>query len=348
MGTIHAKTSRPYDIVIGQGILGQCGDAVKELFPEGQTVIVTDDNVEPLYLETLKRSFQRCEIECVAFIIPNGEESKSTDIYTELLEFLAKRNMTKSDFITALGGGVVGDLAGFAAASYLRGIPYIQIPTTLLAAVDSSIGGKTAINLSGGKNLVGAFHQPSLVWCDYTTHETMDPLRYADGIAEIVKYAVLKGGDLFTLLEKENLYKHVEEIIEECVRLKLSIVSEDEFDTGKRQFLNLGHTLGHAIEARSRFDISHGHAVACGMTAMADVAALNGLADYDCSDRIGKVLKRYGLPTKMPYDYRELIPYIKNDKKRRGNKIKLIIPENIGRCRMISLSVKDLDSFFRT
>ena len=333
MGTIRANTSTPYDIVIGQGILGRCGDVVRDLFPEGQTVIVTDDNVEPLYLEKLKRSFQRRDIECVAFIIPNGDGSKSTDIYTELLEFLAKRDMTKSDFITALGGGVVGDLAGFAAASYLRGIPYIQIPTTLLAAVDSSVGGKTAINLGSGKNLVGAFHQPSLVWCDCATHETMDPLRYADGIAEVVKYAVLKGGDLFTLLEKENLYKHVEEIIEECVNLKLKIVTADEFDEGQRQFLNLGHTLGHAIEAKSRFEISHGHAVACGIVAMADVAALNGLADYDCADRISQVLKRYGLPTKMPYDYRELIPYIKNDKKRRGNKIKLIIRKAFGSLR---------------
>lgn len=346
MKTITASTSRPYDIVIGQGILGQCGDVIQSLFPGGETVIVTDDNVEPLYLDILKRTLEDAGIGCVAFIIPNGEESKSMDIVEELLEFLAKRNVTRTDFITALGGGVVGDLAGFAAAAYLRGIPYIQIPTTLLAAVDSSVGGKTGVNLKSGKNLAGAFHQPSLVWCDYDTHKTMDPERYSDGIAEAIKCAVLKGEDFFSLLETENLYKHVEEVIENCIRLKLRIVSEDEFDTGRRQFLNLGHTIGHAIEARSGYEIPHGHAVACGMVAIADIAATNGLADFDCRDRIANLLKRYGLPTELPYPIEELTPYIENDKKRFGSTLRLIIPENIGHCRMVPIPVEEISSFF--
>lgn len=347
MKTITVQTRKPYDIVIGEGILSQCGKAVKELFPTGRSVIVTDSKVASLYLDTVKQAYEEAGISYITFIFPEGESSKNPGILLELAEYMARRNICRGDFITALGGGVTGDLAGFAAAIYLRGINYIQIPTTLLAAVDASVGGKTAVDLEAGKNLIGAFHQPSLVWCDYETHKTMEPEAYADGIAEVVKCAVLKGEDFFSLLEQGDLSHHSEEVITTCVELKRRIVADDEYDTGKRQFLNLGHTIGHAIEAHSGYTISLGQAVAYGMVKIAEIAAANGLAEFDCCDRIAALLKRYRLLTECPYPLKELLPYIQKDKKMQQDTLHLIIPETIGRCRMLPISGDDIPGFFR-
>jgi 3-dehydroquinate synthase len=347
MRRITVETEKPYEIVIGKGILKQCGDAVKGHFPQGSAVIVTDDIVDELYGDTIRKAFDKTAIPHITFVFANGEHSKNMDILRELLEFMAHHQINRGDFIVALGGGVVGDLAGFAASVYLRGIPYVQIPTTFLAAIDSSVGGKTAVNLTAGKNLAGAFHQPSLVWCDHDTMKTMDPVRFADGIAEAVKYAVLSDEKLFTLLHAGDLHQHIEEIIDTCVRIKRRLVLEDEFDYGNRQFLNLGHTLGHAIEKQSDFAITHGHAVACGMIAIAEAATKNGLAEFDCKDRIAEVLSLYHLPTACPYPLSELLPYVENDKKRSGDTIRLVIPETIGKCRLLSLPVTELKSFFQ-
>ena len=346
MNTIRVETAKPYDIVIGKNILKQCGDAVKKQFPLGSAVIVSDDIVDGLYGDTVRRAFERGAISSHSFVFANGEVSKNMDTLRELLEFMATNRINRGDFIVALGGGVVGDLAGFAASVYLRGIPYVQFPTTLLAAVDSSVGGKTAVDLEAGKNLAGAFHQPSLVWCDYDTLKTMEPHRFADGIAEAVKYAILCDEELFALLAAGELSDRLEEVIATCVRIKRRYVLEDEFDEGSRQFLNLGHTIGHAIEKHSHYEISHGHAVACGMVVVADAATKNGLAEFDCKDRIAEVLAGYGLPTKSPFPLNELLPYLENDKKRSGDTIALIIPETVGRCRRIALPVDKLKSFF--
>lgn len=346
MRTITVETEKPYDIVIGKGILKQSGEVIKPLFLASTAVIVTDDIVEALYGDTVRKAFDKAAIPHHTFVFANGEHSKNMHVLAELLEFMASHQINRGDFIAALGGGVVGDLAGFAASVYLRGIPYVQIPTTLLAAVDSSVGGKTAVDLSAGKNLAGAFHQPALVWCDHDTLKTMIPTRFADGVAEAIKYAVLCDENLFTLLKNGDLNLHIEEVIDTCVRIKRRLVLEDEFDQGSRQFLNLGHTIGHAIEKHSNFTVTHGHAVACGMAAMAEAATKNGLAEFDCKDRISEVLALYGLPVKSPYPLSELLPYIENDKKRSGDNITLIIPETIGQCRMLSLPVTKLKSFF--
>lgn len=347
MRRITVETEKPYEIVIGKSILKQCGDAVKEQFPLGSAVIVTDDNVETYYGNIVRNAFDKAAIPHKTFIFPNGEHSKNMDILRELLEFMAHHQISRGDFIVALGGGVVGDLAGFAAAVYLRGIPYIQIPTTFLAAIDSSVGGKTAVNLDAGKNLAGAFHQPSLVWCDHDTLKTMEPVRFADGIAEAVKYAVLEDEDLFEELRDGKLQQNIEEIIETCIKIKRRLVLKDEFDYGDRQFLNLGHTIGHAIEKHSDFAVTHGHAVACGMIAIAEAATKNGLAEFDCKDRIAEVLDLYHLPTKCPYPLGELLPYVENDKKRSGDTIRLVIPETVGKCRLLPLPVTKLKSFFQ-
>lgn len=347
MQTITVHTAKPYDIVIGEGILNQCGKAVKNRFSTGRSVIVTDSKVASLYLDTVKQAYEEAGISYITFIFPEGESSKTPEILIELTEYMARRNICRGDFITALGGGVTGDLAGFAAAIYLRGIHYIQIPTTLLAAVDASVGGKTAVDLEAGKNLIGAFHQPALVWCDYETHKTMEPEAYADGIAEVVKCAVLKGEDFFSLLEQGDIAHNSEEMIAACVELKRRIIADDEYDTGKRQFLNLGHTIGNAIETHSRYSIPHGQAVAYGMVKIAEIAAANGMAEFDCCDRIATLLKRYRLLTECPYSMNDLLPYIQKDKKMQQDTLHLIIPETIGRCRMLPLSGNDIPAFFR-
>lgn len=347
MKTLTVKTEKPYDVVIGSGILGGVGERAAELFPGSRAVLVTDENVEPLYAKCVMDSFRRAGIDAVKFVFYPGEASKSIDVLTELLEYMARQEITRKDFVAALGGGVVGDLAGFAASVYLRGIPYIQIPTTLLAAVDASIGGKTGVNLEEGKNLAGAFHQPSLVWSDYKTHKTMNWDYYADGIAEVVKYGVLRGGELFRRLEKGEFEEYEEEIIVSCVEIKSDLVAGDEKDFGRRRYLNLGHTVGHAIEARSGYAVPHGRAVACGMVKMAQLAAGKGLAAFDTEERIQKTLACYSIPSVCPYPVQELLPYIRSDKKNAGDRLTLIIPADIGRCRMADLPLEELESFFK-
>ena len=259
--------------------------------------------------------------------------------WLELLNVLAENKLTRSDLIVALGGGVVGDLAGFAAASYLRGIRFIQVPTTLLAAVDSSVGGKTAIDLPSGKNLVGAFYQPSLVLCDTDTLNTLSEDIFRDGCAEVIKYGILYDPGLFSHLEEKGLAFDRKAVITRCVELKRDVVMEDEFDTGSRMKLNLGHTIGHGVEAKSQFAVSHGKAVAIG-TAIVSRAS-------DCTDcsRILSVLVTFGLPTGTAYSAEDLYAYTLSDKKRSGGIVNLIIPRAIGECDIVPTPIEDLKSF---
>ena len=243
--------------------------------------------------------------------------------------------------IVALGGGVVGDLAGFAAASYLRGIRFIQVPTTLLAAVDSSVGGKTAIDLPAGKNLAGAFCQPSLVLCDTDTLNSLPLDIFRDGCAEVIKYGVLYDPKLFAHLEEKGLSFDREAVITRCVELKRDVVMEDEFDTGARMKLNLGHTVGHGVEAKSHFAISHGKAVAIGMAIVSRASA--------CADtpRIVALLEQFGLPTRTDYSADDLFSYTLSDKKRSGGTVNLIIPRAIGDCAIVPTKVESLKSFIQ-
>ena len=255
--TIHA--SRSYNIHIGSGLLAHLGSYARQLGKAQKVCIVSDSNVWPLYGSIASDSLEKARFEVMSFVFPAGEASKNGVTFLELLNVLAENRLTRSDLIVALGGGVVGDLAGFAAATYLRGIRYIQVPTTLLAAVDSSVGGKTAIDLPAGKNLAGTFYQPSLVLCDTDTLTTLPPEIFRDGCAEVIKYGVLYDPEMFAHLEAEGLSFHREDVIARCVELKRDVVMEDEFDTGARMKLNLGHTIGHGVEAKSHFGISHGN-----------------------------------------------------------------------------------------
>lgn len=339
MKTVTVTASKTYDVLIGSGILSDLGAETAKLGKAKKIAIVSDNNVWPLYGKTASDSLENAGFSVVSFVFPGGEESKNGNTYLELLNCLAQNQLTRSDMIVALGGGVVGDLAGFAAATYLRGIRFIQVPTTLLAAVDSSVGGKTAIDLPAGKNLAGAFCQPSLVLCDIDTLNTLPEEIFRDGCAEVIKYGILYDPSLFAQLEQQGLSFDREAVIARCVELKRDVVMEDEFDNGARMKLNLGHTIGHGVEAVSNFSISHGKAVAIGM------AIVSRASRCPHNDRITGILKLFGLPTHTDYDSESLFKCALSDKKRSGGTVNLIIPKKIGQCDIVPTPVEKLQSF---
>lgn len=347
MNTITVNASKRYDIHIGPGLLGSLGQAVRQLGNAKKICLVSESTVFPRYGQAALDSLKDTGFSVDAFVFPAGEESKNGAVFLELLNFLAEKRLTRSDRIVALGGGVVGDLAGFAAASYLRGISFIQVPTTLLAAVDSSVGGKTAIDLPAGKNLAGAFHQPSLVLCDTDTLDSLPGDIFLDGCAEVIKYGVLYDEALFSHLEETGVSFHREAVITRCVELKRDVVALDEFDTGARMRLNLGHTVAHGIEAKSNFTISHGRAVAMGMAIITRAAVQMGLCEKGAAERIIHVLKQFGLPVSTDFSADDLYTYTLSDKKRSGGTVKLIVPREIGRCDIEPVGVEELKDWIR-
>lgn len=341
MNTVTVTASKTYHIYIGSGLLSALGTEAAKLGKAKKVCIVSDSNVWPLYGQAALDSLKNAGFQTVSFVFPAGEHSKNAATWLELLNTLAENQLTRTDLIVALGGGVVGDLAGFAAASYLRGIRYIQVPTTLLAAVDSSVGGKTAIDLTSGKNLAGAFWQPSLVLCDTNTLNTLPRDIFQDGCAEVIKYGILYDLSLFSHLEEKGLSFDREAVITRCVELKRNVVAEDEFDLGARMKLNLGHTIGHGVEAKSHFAVSHGKAVAIGT---AIVSRASNCADCE---RILSVLQAFGLPIRTDYTAEELYTYTLSDKKRSGGSVNLIIPKAIGHCSIVPTPVEELLPFIK-
>lgn len=341
MITVTVTASKTYDIKIGAGLLSTIGAEAAALGKSSKVCIVSDSSVFPLYGKAVEENLKRSGFEVFSFVFPAGEASKNGNTYLALLNELAMLGLTRSDLIVALGGGVVGDLAGFAAATFLRGIRFIQVPTSLLAAVDSSVGGKTAIDLPAGKNLAGAFCQPNLVICDTNVLHTLPDQIFRDGCAEVIKYGILYDPDLFSYLEETGLSFDREKVIARCVELKRDAVVADEFDTGLRMKLNLGHTIGHGVEAKSHFSVSHGSAVAIG-TAIVSRASR-------CPDttRILALLEKFHLPTSTEYSAEDLYTYTLKDKKRAGDTVKLIIPKCIGSCEIVPTPVLGLKSFIQ-
>ena len=345
MKKVKVNASRVYDILIENGLIDRAGELCANVKKPCRAVILTDSNVAPLYADRLERSLGASGYSCLRFVIEAGERSKSAESYLALLSFLASNKITRSDCLFALGGGVVGDLGGFSAATYLRGIEFIQIPTTLLAMVDSSVGGKTAIDIPEGKNLVGAFYQPSLVICDPEVLTTLPEDVFADGCAEVIKYGVIHDRELYEKL-RSPILPQVEEIIERCVLDKRDVVDADERDIGVRQLLNLGHTAAHAIEMLSDFSISHGSAVAIGMVIIMKASVSLGHASEDELSDLITMLKSYKLPTECPFSARELAAVALSDKKRTGGKITLVMPYAIGDSRLYAMSVDSLEDIF--
>lgn len=341
METVKVNASKEYDVIIGQHTLPILGKKIKELFGDVRVCIVCDDTVASLHKDSATKTLDEENLRHETFVFPHGETSKSPEVLFELLEFLAKKHFSRKDVIVALGGGVTGDLTGLAAAIYMRGMHLVQVPTTLLAMVDSSVGGKTAVNLRAGKNLAGVFNQPELVLCDLRMLLTLPAEYFADGVAEIIKYGAIADRELFDTVKNGNIIPELERIVARCVTIKRDIVNEDEFDNGRRQLLNFGHTLAHSIEKMSDFTISHGSAVAMGMVIISEIAWKNGLSKERCQDEIIDALLENNLPISCPYKNSELYYAAENDKKSASGRISIIIPEEIGKCRIHNLPLAE-------
>ena len=347
MKTVKVNTSTAYEVKIGSGLLSSLGSETAAVTKVGTAILVSDTNVWPLYGEIAKESLEKSGFYVLSFVFEAGESSKNADTYLRLLNFLALNHITRQGCLIALGGGVVGDLTGFAAATYLRGISFIQVPTTLLAAVDSSVGGKTAIDLECGKNLVGAFYQPKLVLCDVDALDTLPQHIYEDGCAEVIKYGVLYDSHLFAHLQDKGRAFDRETVITRCSELKRNVVVEDEFDTGSRMKLNLGHTIGHGVEAGSHYAISHGKAVAIGMAIVCRSAVKQGDCSAQTADMIIQLLQQFGLPTKTDYSAEILYEAALSDKKRSGSVVNLILPKTIGDCVIVPTPIANLKTFIQ-
>ena len=342
--SIPAREAQTYPIHVGSGLRRRVGEMISRVHAPCRALLLTDDTVEALYAETVTASLSEAGFSVVRRVIPHGEASKSAAHLMELLEAMADEHLTRSDLLVALGGGVVGDLGGFCAAVYQRGIDFIQIPTTLLAMVDASVGGKTAIDLKAGKNLCGAFHQPALVVCDTDCLATLPPEILADGMAEVIKYAFINDRPLFDLLQG-NAAANMEEVIRLCIEDKCKLVESDETDKGVRQLLNLGPTVGHAIEACSDFAISHGSAVAMGMVIITRAAVKTGLCSEETLSSLLALLAKYHLPTECPFTAEQLYAVAQGDKKRAGGSLTLVVPYGVADSRLVTVPVDALEGY---
>ena len=323
-----------YPIYIERGILKEAAERIAEVYQGSKIMIISDDRVYSYYGEALKKNLSE-KYECAETVIPHGEPSKAFETLPGVYSSLLEAKISRSDLVIALGGGVIGDLAGFAASSYLRGVRLVQIPTSLLAQVDSSVGGKVAVDLPEGKNLVGAFYQPSLVLIDPLVLNTLKERFINDGMGEVIKYGCIKDADLFSTLESHSSFEDLKEelpaIITRCVDIKRMVVENDQFDTGERMLLNFGHTLAHTIEQHFHYQReSHGEAVAIGMYQITRIAEEKGLTPKGTAERIQKVLKTYGLPFECGLTLGTLTEAIALDKKNLNGNLNVILLHEIG------------------
>lgn len=339
--TIEVNASGNYQVIVGENLLEKVGEFLSPLLSPCKIAVITDDIVDGLYAKQVINSLENSGFQVFKFVFKKGEESKNLSTYGEILSFLARHEFSRTDGIVALGGGVVGDISGFVAATFLRGIKYIQIPTTLLAQIDSSVGGKTAVDLPEGKNLVGAFKQPSLVVCDVKTLSTLTPEIFTDGMGEMAKYALLDR-EIYTLLSKNA---PLESLISACIDYKRKIVEEDEFESGLRKLLNLGHTPAHGIENLSGYTIPHGKAVAMGLDIILSASKKHNLiTDKDFED-MQEVVKKCVGKISCPFSLEETLDKAVNDKKRSGDFITLIMVFGIGDCRPVKVEINKLKEY---
>lgn len=346
MKEIVMHTRKPYRILVGGGLLQNAGEEIRKLGRYRKAAILTDDVVDALYAETVAKSLAEAGFSVCKFVFPNGEASKSIDTAVDAYGFLTGHGVTRGDVLVALGGGVTGDLTGFTASTYLRGVDYVQIPTTLLAQIDSSVGGKTAVNSAAGKNLIGTFWQPRLVLCDTETLSTLSDEVFSDGVAEAIKYGMIRDQDLFETIE-DNIHTHLTDVIARCIEIKKQVVEADEFDKGERMLLNFGHTLGHAIEKQSRYAVSHGKAVAIGMQMVAAACERAGHAPAGCAARLKNVLQRYGLPHAVSEELDSYIGLCANDKKMDKDVMHVITIAGIGDARITDMRFEAFRDFIK-
>lgn len=339
---IHIAFSRQrvasYDILIGRGMLRDAAELVRAACPASRYAVITDSKMAPLYGEVLVARLHDGTLSAELFQFPAGEWNKTRETWAALSDEMLARRFGRDCAVIALGGGVVGDVAGFVAATYLRGVPYVQVPTSLLAMIDSSIGGKTGVDVPAGKNLLGAFHQPCLVVADLDVLATLPPTHLAAGMAEAVKHGAIADAEYFAFLEQRQEAvaardpETLERVVRRSVEIKAEVVAADEREAGRRAILNFGHTVGHAIEATSQFAVLHGEAVAMGMSVEARLAETLGIADGGTAARIQDLLRRHGLPLDLPASATvdDLIAAMQLDKKARGGTVHFALPKAVG------------------
>ncbi len=343
-----ALPGREYEIRIESGLLDRAGEHIRAVCPRARRLaVITDSNVAPLYLERVERSLTAAGFDAKGITVPAGESSKSLEmlgrLYNEMLDF----GLSRTDAVVALGGGVVGDLAGFAAATVLRGVDFIQMPTTLLAQVDSSVGGKTAIDLPAGKNLAGAFWQPKLVLMDPDCLNTLSDRVFSDGMAEVIKYGCIRDKGFFHLLEdcggRAGVMEHIEQVLYTCCAIKRDIVQADERESGLRMLLNFGHTMGHAFELAGAYEKwTHGQAVAVGMLWAARLGAALDVTPETVEGEIAALLTEYDLPIHIPCPWQMMEHAVCRDKKRGDGGIQVVLLEALGQARTEKMEISDL------
>lgn len=350
MYSLDVQASKPYQVMIDTFLLERAGEIARTVNNGSRALIISDTNVAPLYAEPVKTSLASAGYSCEVAAFPAGEEHKRAATLIDLLEKAASFEMTRSDLIVALGGGVVGDVAGFVAATYMRGIDFIQIPTTLLAMVDSSVGGKTAIDLEAGKNLAGAFWQPRAVLADIGCLGTLSDEQFADGCGEVIKHAAIADVELFEELERTPLtpellkqdLSRVAYLIARNIDIKRAVVEADERESGMRKLLNFGHSIGHGVEAAEGYRLGHGTCVGIGMLAIASASVTAEVCDADVPDRLAALIRNHGLSLHFDADQEQVYREALHDKKRAGDSIDLVVPRSVG---AVSLAPTPLDEF---
>lgn len=347
MTTIPIHASRPYDVLIAPGLLDRCGALLRPLARTDRAALICGDVVAPLCAGRAVRALEEAGFAVRVKTIPHGEAHKNLKTYGDILAFLWENEFGRDDLILALGGGVTGDLAGFAAASYQRGCLWAQLPTTLLAAIDASVGGKTAIDLPGGKNQAGFFYPPLAVLCDTSLFATLPERELRGALAEAVKLGVLFDPALLESLRDGFDPAQAESLVAACVDLKRRVIERDEFDRGERRLLNLGHSFGHAVEQCSLYTLRHGEAVSIGLSMIARAAAARSLCSPGTCGTIVSLLSRLGLPTECGFSANELLEVIRRDKKRRGESLCLVVPRALGRCELLELPLSELPGWLR-
>lgn len=349
MEKVRINAGGGYDVLIDSGLLDKAGELIAAVVKAKRACIVTDDNVDRFYGERVASSLNAAGISTEKFVFPHGEASKNHATLLKIYDFLAEKGFTRSDFIVALGGGVVGDTAGFAAATYMRGIDFVQIPTTVVSQADSSVGGKTAVDINAGKNLVGAFYQPKLVVCDTDTLNTLTPEFFSDGMAEVVKHGMIKSRELFDILSEKDIKANIVDIMKRNVTIKGKVVENDEREKGERMLLNFGHTLAHALEKYYNFSgLTHGCAVSIGMSTFTHIAEKRGMCKAGTADKLDALLMKCGLPLTDPAPMDELFTLSLGDKKHLSSGMNIVICPDIGSSEVVKMSVDEYEKFLKS
>lgn len=338
MKSITVKTSREYNVYLGPGIIQDLGLLIEPFCIGRKVGVITDDTVDVLYASTISENLIARGYQVSKFVFPHGEGSKNLTTLSDILEFFASRKFNRKDIFISIGGGVVGDITGLAAAMYMRGIQFIQVPTTLLSMVDASVGGKTAVDLKAGKNLVGSFWQPSMVVADTQVIADLPKEIFAEGMAEVIKSDLIANAGIVNWTLQGKVREHLEEVIENCIRMKRSVVEQDEYETkGLRKVLNMGHTIAHAIEKLSSYEVSHGTAVATGLVWEARIALELGLCNTFLVDEVRQAVDRYGLYYEAPYSMDDMMEVMRSDKKNEDENIDFVFPITYGEWKEVKL-----------